>query len=171
MELHHDPRIKQELKDLLYAYLYNPVKEKHGRKLGELITRNSALLNSPYESFMFRSVVYKKTEGTLVPRKVNNLHAALRDEMVAYLKEVEEINQREVPYVLGYINQVLNSSNDAHDYLRLFPDVLHRPIQRVIYSCACSTTKLTDEEVEAIRLKNEVSIQMVKKRMVLNLIT
>jgi hypothetical protein len=151
--------------------LYAPVKEKYDRKLSALISRNAALLNSPYESFMFRNVVYKKTETTLVPRKLNNLHPSLRDEMIEYLKEVEVLNDTEVPHVLGYINQVLNASNDLHDYLRLFPEVLHRPIQRVIDSCACRTTQLTDEVVDALRLKNEASIQLVKQRMVLNLIT
>jgi hypothetical protein len=41
----------------------------------------------------------------------------------------------------------------------------------VIDSCACRTTQLTDEVVDALRLKNEASIQLVKQRMVLNLIT
>jgi hypothetical protein len=65
---------------------------------------------------------------------------------------------------------VLNSSNDLPDYLRLLPSIIHQPIQDVINTCGCRTTHLTPEVVQAIQAKNEQSIELIKKRLVLNLI-
>lgn len=170
MELQHDPRTKQQLKDILYNYLYEPVRKHYETVLNGIILQNCKLINSAYESFSYKGQLYVTDPMLKLPRKANRLAPALVPEMDKYLAEVKELNDKEVPFVLGFINQVLNSSNDLPDYLRVFPEAIHKPIQEVIATCGCRTTKLSAEEVQAMQLKNQASIELIKKRLVLNLL-
>jgi len=87
-----------------------------------------------------------------------------------YLKEVNELNMHEIPYVMGFINQVLNSSDDLNDYLRVLPETMHRPLKELMDICPCRTTKLSPETVEEMRTRNNHSIELMKRRLVTNLL-
>jgi hypothetical protein len=86
------------------------------------------------------------------------------------VKETKQLNNHELPYVLGFINQVLNSSNNLQDYLKLLPDSVHSPIQKLINSCPCRVVDLTPDEIKHLKEKNYESIELIKQRMLSNLI-
>ena len=90
--------------------------------------------------------------------------------MDLYLKDLNTLNTHEIPYVLGFINQVLNASNDLPDYLRVLPASIHQPIQDMINSCGCRTTQLTEETVAHLQQSNQRSIELLKQRLMLNLL-
>lgn len=167
--IQHDPTIKQKIKDVLYEFLYTPVQKQAQNKLDQIILQNCMALNSPHESFIYRGVVYAKDTAKL-PRKMNRLVPQLQTQMDTYLEEMKQLNEHELPYVLGFINQVLNSSNDLHDYLRVFPPSVHQPIQDLIASCPCRTVKLPQDKVEQLQQKNQLPIDLIKKRQVINLL-
>lgn len=165
----HDPRTKQQIKDTLFSFLYGPVQGQFKKRLDAIILSNSQALSSPHLSFFYKGEVYCK-EGEKLPRRMNKLIPQLHSAMNDYLKDLEEINEKEIPYVLGFINQVLNASNDLHDYLRVLPPIVHSPIQHLIDSCPCRTKRLTDTDVQDLLLRNTNSIELMKRRMVTNLI-
>lgn len=167
--LQHDPRTKQQIKDALYSFLYNPVLRNFQRKLEKLITKNSVLCGNAEASFMYKSNIYS-TPNAVIPRKMNRLHKSLYIYMDEYLQEITQLNNYELPYVLGFIGQVLNASNDLQDYLLVFPSSVHQPIQKLIASCPCKNHKLTQEAVLTLQTKNKVSIDLMKRRMVTNLL-
>lgn len=169
--LQHDPRTKQQIKDLLYNFLYSPIQKQFKVRLDALIVKNTVLLGASHNSFMYKSVLYS-CDNNRPPRKVNRLVPQLYPLMDEYIKDITVLNERELPFVIGFINHVLNSSNDLHDYLRVFPSAIHRPIQAIIDSCPCpcQTNRLTDFDVECIQRKNQTSIDLMKSRMVMNLI-
>lgn len=167
--LQHDPRIKQQIKDMLYAFLYEPVQRQFKTRLDTLINRNTLISVASHNSFTYKGCFYTN-DLTPPPRKMNRLVPQLHADMDAYLTEVKLLNDKEVPYVLGFINQVLNASNDLHDYLRLLPSSVHQPIQKLIDSYPCRTKKLTDEQVQELQARNKQSIDLVKARMVMNLL-
>lgn len=169
-QLQHDPRTKKQIKDTLYAYLYAPIQKQFKFRLDSLIMKNSVILGSSHNSFMYRGVLYSCDTGRVL-RKLNRLVPQLHAAMDEYLKELKQLNDKELPFVIGFINQVLNSSNDPHDYLRVFPSSIHRPIEDIIASCPCRTKNLTDFDVECLQKKNQSSIDMIKQRMVINLIS
>lgn len=169
-QLQHDPRTKQQIKDALYTYLYAPVERKLKRTLDELIVANSRALASSHDSFIYRNKVYKREETSKVPRRKNPLVPALHERMDAYLAQVEQLNTQEIPYVVGFINQVLNSSDDMQDYLRVFPEPLHPPLHEMIDKCPCHTTKLKTETVEELVARNQEPIELIKHRLVHNLL-
>lgn len=167
--LQHDPRTKQQIKDMLYSFLYEPVQRQFKCRLDTLITRNTVISGASHRSFTYKGQLYSN-DPSPPPRKLNRLVPQLAFDMDNYLHDLKVLNEREVPYVLGFINQVLNSSNDLHDYLRILPSSLHPPIQALIDSCPCRTKRLTDEQVHEMQSKNQQSINLVKQRMVTNLL-
>jgi hypothetical protein len=165
----HDPRTKQQIKDALYGILYAPVNRAFEARLNRIINRNTQLGGHTHASFMFKNVVYN-CDANPLPRKQNRLLPDLVPDMNAYLADLNELNRQELPYVMGYINQVLNASNDMGDYLRLLPSSVHGPIQQLIASCPCKTARLPQETVELLQSKNQNSIDLMKRRMVNNLL-
>ena len=167
-ELQHDPRTKQQIKELLYEFLYSPVEDSFKKKLHAIINKNTAINNYSHNSFMYRTVIYSIDNPK--PGQQNKLSPQLQPAMNAYLSELKELNEQEMPYVLGYIQQVLNSSNELHDYLRLLPTSVHKPVQDLINTCPCKGKRLTDDTIEQFRKKNEAYLSMVRQRLVSNLL-
>lgn len=167
--LQHAPRTKSQIKDMLYAFLYAPVQRQFKKRLDTLIARNTGITGVSHQSFTYKGHLYSNDPAS-PPRKLTRLVPQLHADMDAYLAELKQLNDREVPYVLGFINQVLNASNDPHDYLRVLPQSLHPPIQKLIDSCPYRTKKLTDAEVQEMQTKNQQYIDLVKARMVMNLL-
>lgn len=167
--LSHDPKTKQQIKDALYLYLYGPLQASFKQRLEAIILQCAKALNSPNMSFIYKNQVYA-LEGEKIPRRMNRLPAQLHSVMDDYLKDLNEVNEKEVPYVLGFITQTLNSSNDLHDYLRVLPAAVHNPIQDLINSCPCRTKRLTDEDIQDLTIRNTRAIELMKRRMVQNLI-
>jgi hypothetical protein len=168
-QLQHDPRTKQQIKEAIYAFLYAPIEKQFKHRLDGLIIRNAVFCGYSHKSFMFKNVLYNCDTNPL-PRKMNRLDAQFHGEMADLLKEQKDINEKEMPFVLGYINQVLNSSNDLHDYLRLLPQAVHGPVEALIATCPCRGRKLPDEAVDILQKKNQNPIELMKQRMVTNLL-
>ena len=58
MEIAHDPRTKQQLKDAIHSFLYEPVRRSFDKKLRVIIRKNSQILQSPHESFTYKGKIY-----------------------------------------------------------------------------------------------------------------
>jgi hypothetical protein len=168
-QLQHDPRTKQQIKDALYEHLYAPLDRQFKARLQQIAIKNTILNGHSHNSFIYKNVVYN-CDTTALPRKMNRLHAQLQPVMNEYLKEAKLLNEKELPYVLGFINQVLNSTNELHDYLRLLPQSVHHPVQSLIDTCPCRSKKLSDETVDLLQQSNQIPIQLMKQRMVNNLL-
>lgn len=167
--LEHDGRAKQQIKDLLYSYIYEPVQRQFKTRLETLIVRNTVMAGYGHKHFSYKGQVYN-ADTTLPPLKKNRLLAALRPEMDSYLADLEKLNTYELPYVLGFINQVLNSSCDFEDYFRLLPESIHEPLRKLQAGCPCRTSRLTPDRIEQIRLTSETPVRLIKERLVRNLL-
>jgi hypothetical protein len=165
----HDPRTKQQIKDALFAFLYDPVEKMFKDQLEKLIIRNAVINGYSHKSFVYKGVLYN-CDSSPVPRKMNRLAPQLQPEMNGYLKEVKALNEKEIPFVLGYITQALNSSNDLCDYYRLFPESVHAPLRKIIETCPCRMQSLPEEVVVLLQEKNKGSIDLMRQRMTTNLL-
>lgn len=167
--LQHDPRTKQQIKDALYEFLYTPVLQKYRERLDSIIIKNAVLLSSTHHSFTYKGVLYA-CEGQTIPRKLNRLVPPLRPHMEEYLAEVNQLNNKELPYVLGFITKMLNASNSLQDYLQILPDCVHKPIVTMIAQCPCKAHGLTPDQVNSIKEANKDNISLLKQRLITNLI-
>lgn len=168
-QLQHDPRTKQLIKDTLYEFLYRPIENQFKNRLEVLIVRNTLLGGYSHKSFNYKGVLYSSDSGA-PPRKSNRLMLQLKPAMDEYLFDLKQLNERELPFVIGFINQVLNASNDLQDYLHIFPESIHQPLEKLIATCPCQAKQLSDEKIVELREKNQASINMMKARMVTNLL-
>jgi hypothetical protein len=164
-----DPRTKQQIKETLYEFLYTPLLKALKSELDTLIVKNALITHSTHQSFTYRGETYS-CDVYRNPRRAVALAKQLHPEMDEYLKQVSEINHKEIPYVLGFINQVLNSSNELHDYLRVLPDAIHSPISRLIATCPCRAKSLDEAEAEKLRQSNINAIALIKQRLVRNML-
>lgn len=167
--LEHDPRTKQQIKEALYQYLYAPVTQQFAKRIEQIIVDNTKLGGFTHKHFIYKGVVYN-ADVTNPPLRKNRLVNALKGEMDQYLKEKDELNTTELPYVLGFINQVLNSSNNFSDYLQVLPESIHEPLLRLQATCPCRASYLNPETIAALQAKNHNSIKLIKQRLVLNLL-
>lgn len=167
--LQHDPRTKQQIKDSLYYVLYGTLQETFAKCLENLIVKNCSLVRSLHKSFVYKGEFYT-CDPERPPLKMNRLDPSLRPNMNSYLKELKELNDHELPYVMGFLTQVLNSSNSLQDYLRLLPDTLHQPIKSFIATCPCRFEAISETGVKTFLEMNEPVIEMIKIRMVKNLL-
>lgn len=168
-QLQHDPLTKSQVKQTLYEYLYTPVEKQFRTRIDTLIIRNTLLGQHSHKSFHYKGVLYS-CDSAPPPRKWNRLVPQLKEQMEDYLRDMDDLNRRELPYVLGFINQVLNSSNHFEDYLRLLPECLHPPLKKLIASCPCHNGSLVDDRIEQLVKANQMPIALIKQRMVSNLI-
>lgn len=167
--LEHDPRTKTQLKDALYAFIYDPVDRQFKARIDTLVARNTILGGYSHKHFVYKGVVYN-VDVTNPPLKKNRLAAQLRPLMEEYLVDVGYLNNYELPRVLGFINRVLNTSHNLPDYLRILPESVHSPIITLAATCPCRATHLTDEKAEQIRADSAESIKLIKQRLVTNLL-
>ena len=169
-QLLFDARTKAQIKKSLLEFLYEPVERHFKRRLDTIIIRNTILGGYAEKTFHYKGQQYHCEEGRLAPRAWNKLDTSLRADMDEYLKDVREIEERETPFVTGFITKVLNSSNAFGDYLRLLPDSAHQPLRAFMQACPCQTKTLSDARIEEILEQNKNTIVMMKTRMVTNLL-
>lgn len=169
-ELVYDPRTKQLIKDRIYSHLYAPVKRDYEQRLESIILKNSQYHGNGQRWMSFRGTDYSLKEAGPQPLPTNRCHPELKGVMQEYVDELSQLINEEVPYVLGFITHTLNTSNSPQDYLRVFPQSVHQPIQSLVDTYGYQHEHLSDEKVDELIRKHEKTIEMVKKRMVLNLL-
>ncbi len=168
-QLVYDPLTKQQIKNGLMALLYEPIEDRLNRQVEELIVRNTLLGGYRHKSFVYRGKLYNADDEP-PPIRQNKLLPQLRPELDKIAAEASKVCDEEMPYVLGFINQVLNSSNSLADYLQLFPEAVHEPIQKLIGSRPHYQGQLQPETIQSIKHKSARGIELMKQRLTLNLL-
>jgi hypothetical protein len=167
--LQHDGLTKTLVKNTLYDYIYKPVQKDFLARRDAIIIKNAMICGFTHKSFFYKGVLYS-CDTTAPSRPWNKLCQQLREQMDEYLQDLDELNKKELPYVLGYITQILNASNHFGDYLRLFPDCLHSPLTKLIASCPCHTDVLDESQIQQLTMQNQESIALIRRRMMSNLL-
>ena len=169
-QIQHDPRTKQQIVDALYEFLYAPISKEFQRRLDALVVRNSLLLGVGNKAMLYKGEFYAMSGQSISMMSAVRMSPLLKADMDSYLKDVAEINEGEMPYVMGFIRQVLNSSNSLQDYLRVLPSSVHQPVQRLALTCPCKKNALPESSISTLLAHNSQSIDLMKRRMVLNLL-
>lgn len=168
--LQYDPATKQRIKDAIFDSLYGPVHASFDAALRKIVQRNTAISKSTHNSMYYRGKIYN-FESTPPPAQfINECHPSLRKEMDEHLNEVKRLNDFEIPYVVGFITRVLNSTHSLQDYLRIFPESVHEAILNLALECPCKNPHLPNDDIIDIQKKFQPSIELMKERMVRNLI-
>lgn len=167
--LEHDPHIKTQIKEAISAFIYDPMHRQLKSRIETLVRRNSVLGGHFHQHFVYKGVTYN-FEGTPPPTKKNRLARQLQHEMDSLLQEYEQLKSYEMPFVMGFITQVLNASTSLLDYMRVLPEAVHFPLKQLLIPYPCRVTYLDENRVEHLRTKNQASIDLIKQRLVTNLL-
>lgn len=165
----YDPLTKHQIKNGLMALLYEPIQNQLNRQVEELIVRNTLLGGYRHKSFVYRGKLYN-ADVEPPPVRQNKLLPQLRPELDKITRAASKVCDEEMPYVLGFINQVLNSSNSLADYLQVFPEAVHEPIKKLIGRCPSHKGQLKLEAIQTLKNKNAHGIELMKQRLTLNLL-
>lgn len=166
-----DPRTKAAIKDALVEFLYEPVERSMKRRMDEIIIANTLAGKYSCKSFHYKGQQYHCEDGR-PPRAWNKLLPQFKERVDEWLADFRQIEEQERPFVFGFINQVLNSSNHLVDYYELFPDSAHQPIKALAIdtSLMYQYSLMPQDKKDALLLKNAGAIQTMKTRMVTNLL-
>ena len=164
-----DPGFKYRIKSALIDFIYTPAFNNLQEKLEHLIVKNTLIGKYSQKSFTYKGLYYGSGD---VPKslRANRLVPELVNEMNEYLAESKELKEKELPYVEGYINKVLNYSNSINVYKRLLPDYLHATIDHTASQVTHCQDNISDAEVEAIKEKHAYPLALIAKRMALNIL-
>jgi len=161
--------IKITLRNDIHFILYDPIYKQLTVQINALILKNTVSCGYSHLSFKFNNRLYE-CDKTKAPRKTNHLTLSLYPAMYAYLDIVTQLDKKELPIVMGYINQVLNISNDPDDYAYLLPETFISLIYNRIPRYPDKSDKLLSPLTITLRNKNQVALDMIKQRLVSNLL-
>ena len=163
-----DPGVKYRIKEALINFLYAPAFNRLQEKLDHLIVKNTLIGKYSEKAFTYKGRYYGSGDPPKSLR-VNRLVPELVDEMDEYLAEGRELTEKELPYVAGYIIKILNYSNSIEIYKRLLPDYLHAIIDNAAQFIPCLDS-VSDAEIESIKQNHAYPLELMAKRMALNLL-
>ena len=167
-EITHDPRTKQKVFTRITEFIYKPVKESFDARLNEIVLANAKILSNGQAAFRYKGTPYYIKLP--LPKPLCDLHESLHEKLENLLTDIEEVTEGEIPKVNSYLKDVLNYSSNFPDYLKLLPETVHAPIKDMIAECPCHTSGLNSDVVESIQNRNTLPIELMKRRMVRNLL-
>lgn len=165
--LEHHSKTKQQIKDALTSHLYSALELEFKDRLDRIIHKNSIELKSPNLSFTYKGKTYTY-KGHKSSLRAANLSPKLHLEMEEYLEEMKILMDEEVNVVNVFIDTILNLTNSLQDYLSIFPNDLHPPIQALIESCPCRMKNLTEDQVKEIDNQGSQFIELINQRLTIN---
>jgi len=118
---------KQQIKDTLYAGLYDPVVKQFKTRLQGLAALNSFVARHSNSSFTYRGKLYNHDSDRPPLVEPRELMSSLHPLMNCYLQDLDEINRRELPHVLDYIHSLLIQSNNLQCHPTTSADPKHEP--------------------------------------------
>lgn len=166
---HYTSRIKMEIKDSIDLFLYKEVNKSQSKRLHTIAERNCVMQGCSHLSFSYKNMAFN-ADVTAPPRRSNRLAPALKEEVEEFLEDQKRIFSLEKPKVFGFIDKVLNSTNELHDYLKVLPEVIHPAFENQVKTCSCQTKKLSQEQIDGLIHEGQPAIKLIKERMALNLL-
>lgn len=163
-----NPHLKQDILSMISEHIYSGPYQRLNKRLEEIITKNTAMIGSGDLVLSYKGECYSCQGVRRTELKTNRLLPALRsymDEWIADHSKLIEENR----LVNTFLASVLNTSNNVSDYLRILPDCIHPALQPYARHSNVQPP-LTEEQVEAIKAKNQKAVDLIKQRLLLNLI-
>jgi hypothetical protein len=167
----YDARTKKRIKEALYDALYGQVNKEQFNTLVQIIRKNSIKCQNSQHCFKYKGILHSSDPKKLVPRPVNWLHTSFFNEMELYLDEKKTLERDEIPHVMGFVVQVLNSSDSFKDYFKLLPESLHPILIRIRDQCPCRNDYLDEKQIERIQAQNISAVNLLRRRVTINLLT
>lgn len=148
------------------ALIYGKINKEHDKRIEQIIVRNSYLDDYKREAFLYKGQQYCR-DGYRPQRRIGLLSRDLYPEMEVWLADEREL-QKEKGTVFNYLTCLVSKVIYYSDLRSLAPECLHSVIP---YHDPAAEPKFTQQEIDTFNKQNEEAIGLIKKRMLLNMIT
>ena len=170
-EVRFDPLMKTRIRNRLIDFVFGKIKKDLESNLSLLIARNSQLHGNAQAAFRYKRRVFTLADESQLPYGINPLHEKLEREGEELIKQLDQLLRVEIPQIDSFFTQALNASDNIPDYLKIFPESIHKPLIKIISDCPCNTTKLSEDQIEKLISDNAERIQLLKQRLLLTVLT
>lgn len=138
--------------------------------LQSLITRNCVAIGGVDLCFKHRGHIYRY-DANEVPSTMPELHPMLVAEVDAHLAKFHDIMEIEKPIVRGYLNAVLNASDNPIFYYEAVPVKLHEYLDRFHAAFCFVKEPPSPEKMEAFFKKHASPRNLMKQRLLIDYLT
>lgn len=160
---------KYIIKQNVEGFLFKPTQEAFDKELKQIAVTNALINKAPHIAFTYKNGLY--CGGHLpVPKPYFRLSSELRPRMDALLNEIMAIDSFEKPIVTGFVTACLNHSENYFDCFKLLPECVHDPIRSALRNLSGEPT-ISDQAIKEIMSKHPTAVALIKKRVLLNLVT
>lgn len=165
------PRAKTNLQTAMMQFIFDPFMKYWNRKVDKIIEKHVLLCSSTQYGFSYKGEDFTGSNKRLLHPPIQRLDRSLYSDMDALLREREVIILYEQPLVNSVLCALMNLSNNPWDYFLLLPKELHPAWEH--YKTQLPTgyeSEITDNIISAFQTKHEAAFDVVRIRMVTNLI-
>ncbi len=162
-----DPTNKYFLRSRIFSKVYLKMVTEETKKIQRIIEQNAYLDRFGQMAFMYKGQEYC-AENYRPQRRLGLLHRDLYPAMEEWLEEGREL-QKEKETVLNYLSCILIRASSFKDLKAITPECLHSALPG--QWGVLTSVPIPQEEIDAFNKQNEEAIRLIKKRLLLNMIT
>lgn len=163
-------QIKTQIRDALCEFLFAPVQKKLQEELIAIILDNTRTNFYSHYSFVYKAKLYSHPyEKGPPPLRSQRLADVLVPRMEAYLAEERDYLLDQTT-TLAAIPRILNAISDPCDCLRILPESMHPPLLPLLQDFPSTGIPHTEEHIRMLQETNMPYINMMKQRLILNLL-
>lgn len=165
------PRAKTNLQTAMMQFIFDPFMKYWNRKVDKIIEKHVLLCSSTQYGFSYKGEDFTGSNKRLLHPPIQRLDRSLYSDMDALLREREVIILYEQPLVNSVLCALMNLSNNPWDYFQILPKELHPAWEHFKTNMPTSyESEVTDSSISAFQTKHEAAFDVVRIRMVTNLI-
>lgn len=165
-----DPRMKARIMNAMLNMLYARPLNRLAETRLRLVQRNDFAHGNGISGFCFKGEYYRDNRNVRRTIQVNRLMPELHAEMLEYLTEVSEEIPSEEIRTKGYIQKMLNASDNPADFMRLFPECLLPPVEKENRIHGSSLGLLSEPNIVLLLKETEEAKNIAMQRMVKNML-
>ena len=165
------PRAKTNLQTAMMQFIFDPFMKYWNRRVDKIIEKHVLLCSSTQYGFSYKGEDFTGSNKRLLHPPIQRLDRSLYSDMDALLREREVIILYEQPLVNSVLCALMNLSNNPWDYFQILPKELHPAWEHFKTNMPTSyESEVTDSIISAFQTKHEAVFDVVRIRMVTNLI-
>ena len=165
------PRAKTNLQTAMMQFIFDPFMKYWNRRVDKIIEKHVLLCSSTQYGFSYKGEDFTGSNKRLLHPPIQRLDRSLYSDMDALLREREVIILYEQPLVNSVLCALMNLSNNPWDYFQILPKELHPAWEHFKTNMPTSyESEITESIISAFQTKHEAAFDVVRIRMVTNLI-
>lgn len=165
------PSAKMNLQKSMMDFIFTPFITYWNRRVDKVIEKQIALNHSTQYGFVYKGENFTGTNKAMLRPPIERLRKEFIPEMDALIKERDQVTLYEQPLFKTVLCALMNMSNNPWDYFKMLPPEMHTPWEKHKNGLPKDyDSEVTQEQAIAFLTQHQVAFDVVRIRMVTNLI-